>query len=63
MRAIPSIPPKPSARSVVWRIACSTASGDTVVVVCRGRVKRRSSVIWVMRSGSPERVASMPTQR
>ena len=57
MRAIASIPTKPSARSVVWRIACSTASADTAVVVCCGRVKRRSSVIWVMRSGSPARVA------
>src|SRR3954470_4096899 len=55
IRAMASMPPKPRARSVVWRIACSTASAVTVVAVWVGRVKRRSSVIWVMPKGLPRR--------
>src|SRR3954452_14240803 len=55
IRAMASMPPKPRARIVVWRIACSTASAVTVVAVWVGRVKRRSSVIWVMPKGLPRR--------
>jgi hypothetical protein len=63
IRAIASMPPKPSARSVVWRIACSTASAVTVPAGCVGRGERRSSVISVMHPGSPAATPPMPIAR